>query len=114
MVTSLVRLVDYLVNNYLAESTRFFNFFALNIMANRGARVSNQKWSFLSRQVGINLRGFLCDVLAYASAQPLDFLDLGKNSSFLNWNRFVPQLRKWMGTSVVQDHGEPVVSPITD
>ena len=35
----------------------------------------------------VNLRGFLCDVLAYASAQPLDFLDLGKKSSFLNWKR---------------------------
>ena len=32
----------------------------------------------------VNLRGSLCDVLAYASAQPLDFLDLGKKFSFLN------------------------------
>jgi hypothetical protein len=27
----------------------------------------------------------LCDVPQYASAQSLDFLDLAKNCSFLNW-----------------------------
>jgi len=37
----------------------------------------------------VNLRGFLCDVLAYASAQPFDFLDLGKKSSFLDWKHLV-------------------------
>ena len=37
--------------------------------------------------VFVNLRGSLCAVLKYASAQPLDFLDLGKKSSFMNWKR---------------------------
>ena len=32
----------------------------------------------------LNLRGSLCDVLAYVSAKPLDFLDLGPKSSFLD------------------------------
>ena len=45
----------------------------------------------------VNPRGFLCDVLAYASAQPLDFLDLGKKSSFLNWKDLVPRLQKMDG-----------------
>ncbi|MFO7785945.1 MAG: hypothetical protein ACQET7_11975 [Thermodesulfobacteriota bacterium] len=31
------------------------------------------------------LRGCLSGVLQYASAQPLDFLELDKKSSFLNW-----------------------------
>ncbi|MGM0663501.1 MAG: hypothetical protein ACQET7_04860 [Thermodesulfobacteriota bacterium] len=35
--------------------------------------------------LGVNLRGYLCGVLQYASAQPLDFLDLDKKSSFPNW-----------------------------
>ncbi|MFO7785564.1 MAG: hypothetical protein R6V25_13105 [Desulfatiglandales bacterium] len=35
--------------------------------------------------LGVNLRGCLCGVLQYASAQPLDFLELDKKSSFLNW-----------------------------
>ncbi|MFO7783966.1 MAG: hypothetical protein ACQET7_11305 [Thermodesulfobacteriota bacterium] len=35
--------------------------------------------------LGVNLRGCLCGVLQYASAQPLDLLDLDKKSSFLNW-----------------------------
>ncbi len=34
---------------------------------------------------GVNLRGCLCGVLQYASAQPLDFLELDKKSSFLDW-----------------------------
>ncbi|MFO7783958.1 MAG: hypothetical protein R6V25_04935 [Desulfatiglandales bacterium] len=34
---------------------------------------------------GVNLRGCLCGVLQYASAQPLDLLDINKKSSFLNW-----------------------------
>jgi hypothetical protein len=33
---------------------------------------------------GVNLRDCLCDVLQYASAQLIDFLDLAKNCSFLN------------------------------
>jgi hypothetical protein len=35
--------------------------------------------------LGVNLRGSLCGVHVHASAQPLDFLDIGKKSSFLNW-----------------------------
>jgi len=35
--------------------------------------------------LGVNLRGSLCDVLQYVSAQPLDFLDLVKTISFLKW-----------------------------
>jgi hypothetical protein len=34
---------------------------------------------------GVKLRGCLCDVPRYASAQPLVFLDLAENCSFLNW-----------------------------
>jgi hypothetical protein len=39
----------------------------------------------LFRNLGVNLRDRLCDVPMYASAQSLDFLDLAKDSSFLNW-----------------------------
>jgi len=39
----------------------------------------------LFRNLGVNLRDRLCDVRRYASAQSLDFLDLAKNCSFLNW-----------------------------
>jgi hypothetical protein len=39
----------------------------------------------LFRNLGVNLRDRLCDVLRYASAQSLDFLDLAKKCSFLNW-----------------------------
>jgi hypothetical protein len=39
----------------------------------------------LFRNLGVKLRGSLCDVLKYVSAQPLVFLDLAKNSSFMNW-----------------------------
>jgi hypothetical protein len=39
----------------------------------------------LFRNLGVNLRDRLCDVPWYASAQSLDFLDLAKNCSFLNW-----------------------------
>ena len=42
----------------------------------------------------INLWGSLCDVLKHAAAQPLEFLDLGKKSSFLNLKRLVPRSRK--------------------
>jgi hypothetical protein len=34
--------------------------------------------------LGVNPRACLCGVPVYASAQPFDFLDLGKNCSFLN------------------------------
>ncbi len=36
----------------------------------------------LFRPGGVNLRGFLCGVREYASAQPLDFLASTKNASF--------------------------------
>ncbi len=39
----------------------------------------------LFRNLGVNLRDRLCDVPTYVSAQSLDFLDLAKNCSFLNW-----------------------------
>jgi hypothetical protein len=35
--------------------------------------------------LGVNLRACLCDVVNYASAQALDFLDLGQKSAFLDW-----------------------------
>ena len=38
----------------------------------------------LFRNLGVKLRGSLCDVLTYVSAQPLVFLDLAKNCSFMN------------------------------
>ncbi|MEZ4579118.1 MAG: hypothetical protein R2875_14260 [Desulfobacterales bacterium] len=34
---------------------------------------------------GVNLRACLCGVVNYASAQALDFLDLGQKSSFPDW-----------------------------
>jgi hypothetical protein len=37
--------------------------------------------------LGVNRRGRLCGVASYASAQPLDFLDLGKISACVNWKR---------------------------
>ncbi len=39
----------------------------------------------LFRNLGVELRGSLCDVQSYVSAQALVFLDLAKNCSFLNW-----------------------------
>jgi hypothetical protein len=35
--------------------------------------------------LGINRRCCLCGVARYASAQQLDFLDLGQKSAFVNW-----------------------------
>ena len=35
--------------------------------------------------LGVNLRTCLCGVVNYASAQALDFLDLGQKSAFLDW-----------------------------
>jgi hypothetical protein len=35
--------------------------------------------------LGVNRRDRLCGIPEYASAQSLDFLDLGQKSSFLNW-----------------------------
>jgi hypothetical protein len=52
--------------------------------------------------LGVNRRVCLCDVASYVSAQPLDFLDLGQKSSFLDWKHHkVPKLILidfWMGT----------------
>jgi hypothetical protein len=39
----------------------------------------------LFRNLGVTLRDCLCDVPMYASAQSLDFLDLAKKYSFMNW-----------------------------
>ena len=44
---------------------------------------------FVSGRVGVKLRGSLCDVLKYVSAQPLVFLDLAKNYPFMNWKLIV-------------------------
>ena len=47
------------------------------------------------RNLGVNLRDRLCDVPTYVSAQSLDFLDLAKNYSFLNWKLvLVPIIRR--------------------
>jgi hypothetical protein len=35
--------------------------------------------------LSVNLRPCLCGVVNYASAQALDFLDLGQKSAFLDW-----------------------------
>jgi hypothetical protein len=43
--------------------------------------------------LGVNQHGCLCDVASYVSAQPLDFLDLGQKSAFLDWKHHqVPKL----------------------
>jgi hypothetical protein len=39
----------------------------------------------LFRNLGVNLRNYLCDVHMYVSAQFLDFLDVAKNCSSLKW-----------------------------
>jgi len=39
----------------------------------------------LFRNLGVNLRDRLYDVPRHASAQSLDFLELAKNCSFLDW-----------------------------
>ena len=44
----------------------------------------------LFRNLDVKLRGSLCDVLKYVSAQPLVFLDLAENSSFMNWKPTMP------------------------
>jgi len=53
--------------------------------------------------LGVNRRDRLCGVPQTASAQSLDFLDLGQKSSFLDWKRHkVPIFKKnnyWMGTN---------------
>jgi len=54
-----------------------------------------QRPSLPSLFLGVNLWDRLCGVPRYASAQSLDFLDLGQKSSFLNWKRHkVPIFKK--------------------
>jgi fluoride ion exporter CrcB/FEX len=43
--------------------------------------------------LSVNLRAGLCGAVTYASAQALDFLDLGQKSAFLDWkHQKVPSL----------------------
>jgi hypothetical protein len=56
----------------------------------------------LFRNLGVKLRGSLCDVLQYVSAQPLVFLDLAKNCSFMNWKPIVPTVVLMDGHYLVQ------------
>jgi hypothetical protein len=53
--------------------------------------------------LGVNRRACLCGVVNYASAQALDFLDLGQKSAFLDWKHHkVPVTDKgklWTGAS---------------
>jgi len=45
--------------------------------------------------LGVNRRDRLCGTPQYATAQSLDFLDLGHKSSFLDWKRHqVPIFKK--------------------
>ena len=64
--------------------------------------------------LGVNLRVCLCGVVNYASAQALDFLDLGQKSTFLDWkHQKVPILNNrllWMGTSYVKGLNFPLLS----
>jgi len=55
----------------------------------------------LFRNFGVKLRGSLCDVLSYVSAQPLVFLDLAENRSFLNWKLRVPTVTLMNGHKIV-------------
>jgi hypothetical protein len=58
--------------------------------------------------LGVNRRGCLCDVASYVSAQPLDFLDLGQKSAFLDRKHYlVPNLiltDLWIGTNQKYEH----------
>jgi len=60
----------------------------------------------LFRNLCVKLRGSLCDVRSYVSAQPLVFLDLAKNFQFMNWKPtvFMKELKERKGkvTSKVQ------------
>ena len=53
--------------------------------------------------LSVNLRACLCGVVNYASAQALDFLDLGQKSSFLDWKHhkvpFFGNGLLWTGTN---------------
>ncbi len=46
------------------------------------------------RNLGVKLLGSLCDVLQYVSSQPLVFLDLAENCSFLDWKLTLVSERK--------------------
>jgi len=49
--------------------------------------------------LSVNLCACLCGVVNYASAQALDFLDLGQKSSFLDWkHQKVPIVGKGLFT----------------
>jgi hypothetical protein len=52
--------------------------------------------------LSVNLRACLCGVVNYASAQALDFLDLGQKSAFLDWKHqkvpFFGNGLLWTGT----------------
>ncbi len=55
----------------------------------------------LFRNLCVNLRDSLCGVRQYASAQSLDFLDLTKNCSFMNWKlQLASSQRFWMEANV--------------
>jgi hypothetical protein len=53
--------------------------------------------------LSVNLRACLCGVVNYASAQALDFLDLGQKFSFLDWKHqkvpFFGNGLLWSGTN---------------
>jgi hypothetical protein len=59
--------------------------------------------------LSVNLRTCLCGVVTYASAQALDFLDLGQKSAFLDWkHQKVPFFFNgllWTATRYLKRHG---------
>jgi hypothetical protein len=60
------------------------------------------------RNFCVNLRACLCGAVNYASAQALDFLELGQKSSFLDWKHHqVPIiLRAIYGWAPIKKNGE--------
>jgi hypothetical protein len=54
--------------------------------------------------LSVNLRACLCGVVNYASAQALDFLDLGQKFAFLDWKHqtvpFIGNGLLWTGISL--------------
>jgi hypothetical protein len=58
--------------------------------------------------LSVNRRACLCGVVNYASAQTLDFLDLGQKSSFLDWkHQMVPFFGDdllWTGTNYLSNN----------
>ena len=76
------------------QKTKIFSFTENQTGVNGSELVSIHKWPFSAipastRRRRIKLRVSLCDVLTYVSAQPLVFLDLAKNCSFMNWKPVV-------------------------